>query len=111
LRITYTYLQVGTFLGPFLAFHLRLTLASFTSVLMTWILDKMEIRLLFAHLRVEQNIGCLTARGVDRCMTDSMMSGGAVQIANMLDERPRLTENQVAHGNPPVRHSDLIDTR
>jgi hypothetical protein len=35
LRITYTYLQVGTFLGPFLAFHLRLTLASFTSVLMT----------------------------------------------------------------------------
>jgi hypothetical protein len=42
----------------------------------------MEIRLLFAHLRVEQNIGCLTARGVDRCMPDSMKSGGAVQIAN-----------------------------
>jgi hypothetical protein len=71
----------------------------------------MEIRLLFAHLRVEQNIGCLTARGVDRCMPDSKLSGGAVQIANMLDERPRLTENQVAHGNPPVRYSDLIDTR
>jgi hypothetical protein len=63
----------------------------------------MEIRLLFAHLYVEQNIGCLTARGVDRCMPDLMKSGGAVQIANMLDKRPRLTENQMAPGILSIR--------
>ena len=63
LQVNCPRLQVEMFLKRLLAFLLRLTIVSFTLVLVTYIIDEMKFQLLSSHPHVEQDIGCFDARG------------------------------------------------